>query len=348
MMPSRASPPRIALAFAVLFACAPRLNAQSEDRRWLPDPILLATIEDRDGTLFGNPQEIVALPDAAFALLDRGDNAVRAFLADGTPAWTFGRHGEGPGEFIFMQDIEVSPEGEVLVLDREVGRATIIDGRTGDMVTDFPVPAGASQILPSSGSGRVLVAPQSGKDETLWLSISEEGRVLESADMPVACGSNLACEHQTTVTGGLGAAITFRWSSKMVFLNPDGSVRQVTEGFGSPAFPDVNTEDVTPPPELGFTAMRVTKVVPDAVELTFGLTADGAHLLTLAASQTVEPRRVVDVYAVATGDYRGSFLFPNDLEGLAILSDGRLATLDLEFFPTVQFWELAAPSRVRR
>ncbi len=251
MIHHRGRPSRIGVALVVLFACAPRLNAQSEDRRWLLDPILLATIEDRDGTLFGNPQEVVALPDAGFALLDR-----------------------------------------------EVGRATIIDGRTGDMITDFPVPAGASQILPSSGSGRVLVAPESGKDETLWLSISEEGRVLESADMPVACGSNLACEHQTTVTGGLGAAITFRWSSKMVFLNPDGSVRQVTEGFGSPAFPDVNTEDV------------------------------------------MAPRRVVDAYAVATGDYRGSFLFPNDLEGLAILSDGRLATLDLEFFPTVQVWEV--------
>lgn len=83
--------PRIGLALIALLACAPRLNAQSEDRRWLPDPILLATIEDRDGTLFGNAQEIVALPDAAFALLDRGDNAVRAFLADGSPAWTFGR-----------------------------------------------------------------------------------------------------------------------------------------------------------------------------------------------------------------------------------------------------------------
>ncbi len=62
------------------------------------------------------------------------------------------------------------------------------------------------------------------------------------------------------------------------------------------------------------------------------------RLLTLAASQTAEPRRIVEVYAVATGDYRESFLFPNDLERLAILSDGRLATLDLEFFPTVQLW----------
>ncbi len=74
--------------------------------------------------------------------------------------------------------------------------------------------------------------------------------------------------------------------------------------------------------------------------MTSGLTPDGTHLLTLATNQTVEPRRVVDVYAVATGTYRGSFLFPNDLEGMAILSDGRLATLDPEFFPTVQSWEL--------
>ncbi len=89
----------------------------------------------------------------------------------------------------------------------------------------------------------------------------------------------------------------------------------------------MNAEDTVPPLELGFTAMRVTKVAPDAVKL--------------ATSQTAEPRRVVDVYPVATGNYRRPLLFPNDLEGLAIQSDGRPATLDLEFFPTVQFWELA-------
>ena len=215
MILSRGWPSRIGMAFVVLLTCAPRVNAQPKDRLWLPDPVLLATIEDHDGTLFGSPRDVVALPDAGFALLDRGNNAVRAFLADGSPARTLGRSGEGPGEFIFMQDIDVSPDGEVLVLDREVGRATIIDGRTGHMITNFPVPAAASQILPYSGSVRALVVPGLGRDETLSLSISEEGKVLESADMPVACGSSLACERRTTVTGSLGAAITFRWSSKI-------------------------------------------------------------------------------------------------------------------------------------
>ena len=49
----------------------------------------------------------------------------------------------------------------------------------------------------------------------------------------------------------------------------------------------------------------------------------------------------MDVYSVATGDYRGSFLFPDDIEALAILSDGRLATLNRDLFPTVDIWELS-------
>lgn len=61
-----------------------------------------------------------------------------------------------------MQDIDVSPEGKTLVLDSESERGTIIDDRTGDMIKDLPVPAGVSQILPSSGSGRVLAHRNSG------------------------------------------------------------------------------------------------------------------------------------------------------------------------------------------
>lgn len=48
--------------------------------------------------------------------------------------------------------------------------------------------------------------------------------MLESADMPVMYGSNLACERRTS-HGGSGAAITSRWSSKLVFLNPDGDIQ---------------------------------------------------------------------------------------------------------------------------
>ena len=36
----------------------------------------------------------------------------------------------------------------------------------------------------------------------------------------------------------------------------------------------------------------------------------------------------------------GSFLFPEVITELAILSDGRRATLDLEYYPTIHLWEL--------
>ena len=66
------------------------------------------------------------------------------------------------------------------------------------------------KILPYTGVGRVLVAPEFGKDDTAWISISEDGGVLESADMPVASGSNLVSERRAAVVAGVGAAITFR------------------------------------------------------------------------------------------------------------------------------------------
>lgn len=334
---------RLAIAACIVpLIPAPPSSAQAPERRWLPEPVLVASFVDEDGTVFGDASEIVALPGGGFALADRRDGVVRAFGVDGSPAWTFGRSGSGPGEFRFIQDIDVSAEGEVLVLDRHLGRATVINARTGQFVTSFQIyTGGMSGMLPSSGSGRVLVIPESEKDKTLWVSVSEDGVELESADMPLDCGHNLACETYSTVTGSMGAAMAFRWSSKVILLDPDGSLRAIVDGIGGLPFPGVNTEAVTPPAELGLRAMSVTKVDRSAGEATLGLTGDRSNLFVLAAGSGEEHRRKVDVYSVATGDYRGSFLIPEDVAALAILSDGSLATLNRDLFPTVHIWELS-------
>lgn len=322
--------------------------AQADQRRWLPEPVAVASFVDRDGDLFGNPLQIAALPDGGFVLTDLADYAVRAFLADGRAAWTFGRAGDGPGEFRFLQDIDVSRDGEVVVLDRRLGRATIIDGATGQLITSFRIPGGgAMQVLPSQGRGRVWLVPEAGKDSTLWMAVSGDGELVESVDMPVACGQDLIdllCEVFATSTGGTGAAFAFRWSSKLLFANPDGSVRSVIDGIGRIQFPEVKSYEVKPPDGFeGYEGLKAiaSRVDPTAVEATQGITADESHVFVLDAVSPEGPRRVVDVYEVDTGDYVGSLLFPEDLEGLAVLSDGRLATLDLDFFPTVQLWELA-------
>ncbi len=332
---------RLAVASPIVaLISAPPSNAQTPERRWLPEPVLVASFVDEDGTLFGDPQAIVALPDGAFALADRGENTIRAFLADGSPSWTFGRSGGGPGEFSFIQDIDVSPAGEVLVLDRRLGRATILDAATGKQVTSFSIYTGGQYgILPSSGPGRVLVIPEGEKDKILWVAVSEDGAALESADMPVACAHGLACEAYSATTGSMGAALAFRWSSKVIFLDPGGSVRFTIDGVEGLPVPDVNTESTTIP---GLGNATVTRVDRSAGTATAGLTGDELNLYVLfGGSEEEERRRIVNVYSVATGDYRGSFLFPNSIAGLTILSDGRLATLDRDYFPTVHIWELS-------
>ena len=331
---------RLAIAACIVpLIPAPPSSAQAPERRWLPEPVLVASFVDEDGTIFGDPRGIVALPNGGFALADRGEDAIRAFFADGKSAWNFGRSGAGPGEFRFIQDIDVSPAGEVLVLDRGLGRATIIDALTGQQVTSFSIrTAGHYGILPSSGPGRVLVIPESEKDKTLWVSVSEDGAALESAAAPVACDHSLACEAFSATTGSMGAAVAFRWSSKVIFLNPDGSVRFVIDGLEELPIPGVNTES-TRIPEFG--NATVTRVDRSAGEAALGITGDESYLYVLFGGSGEERRRIVNVYSVANGDYLGSFLFPNSLAGLAILSDGSLATLNRDLFPTVHIWELS-------
>ena len=40
------------------------------------------------------------------------------------------------------------------------------------------------------------------------------------------------------------------------------------------------------------------------------------------------------------GAYQGSYLLPEAVDRVAILSDGRLATLSTVFIPEVKLWEL--------
>ena len=330
------------LTFASTVVAAASVQGQAAERSWLSEPKLLASYVDQDGTHFGDAQEIVRLPIEGFAVVDRGENSILAFRADGNLAWKFGRSGGGPGEFGFIQDIDITPSGEIIVLDRSLNRVTMIDGTHGQLVTTYQIQGlGSYGILPSPGSRGALVVPESGKDVTLWRSVSEGGQVLDSANMVLPCGHNLACEFFTTTTGEWGSAIAFRWSSKFILLEPDGSVRSVLDGIERIPFPEVKSYTVQPPPETGWGPVRTTRVDPTADEVVVRVAANDKHLGVLFSGSTEYRRRIVDTYSLPSGQYSGSILFPDDVDGIALLSDGKLATLDLDFFPTVQLWEIA-------
>jgi hypothetical protein len=127
------------LAFVGIVVAAASVLGQAAERSWLSEPRLIASYVDQDGTLFGDAQEILRLPIEGFAIVDRGGNSIRAFHANGNLAWTFGRSGGGPGEFGFIQDIDITSDGEIIVLDRSLNRVTMIDGITGQLVTTFQI-----------------------------------------------------------------------------------------------------------------------------------------------------------------------------------------------------------------
>lgn len=329
----------------LLFGNGSPVQAENQSRRWLPDPVLQASIVDRDGTRFGNPAHLVAMPAGGFGVV-HDYVTLHAFDSAGNPVWSYGRSGEGPHEMRMIQDIDVSPGGEVFILDRGRGRASVVDGRTGGPLESFWLPASSPisappvhGILPGYGEARAFVVPLAGQT-TLWVSVSGDGQQLRSEPMPElvsrACVHPLGCEAFTTVTGDRGSALAFRWSSQLVFLKPDGSVRMIVDGVERIPFPEVKTYE-----NVGPFRANVTRIDPQAPTAVMDLTANSSHLFVSFAGITEESGRVVDVYAVADGSYRGSYLFPEQVGELAILSDGRLATLDVEYYPTIYLWELS-------
>ena len=320
-------------AFALL---APSIaSAQSDMRRWLDSPRRSVEIRDVDGDWFGDPWTLSSLPDGGFLVVD-GGTQLRAFDAEGSFRWSFGRRGGGPGEFQSIQDVALTADGTVLVLDSQLSRVTLLDASTSEMLGTVPldtdIPAG--NILPTSLAVAMVRVGGS------WRIIKEDGEVADTVQLPVPC-ERLLCEARTAA-GPEGMAVAFRWSSDLILLNADGSLRGTADGIEPRRFPELVTYDLDPD-DLGlrqFATLAVTKVDPTAIEVTRSLAVDGTRVFVLALGTGDNRGRIIDVYGVLDGLYQGSILLPTKVSSIAILADGRMATLDVELVAKVTLWEV--------
>lgn len=333
---------------AILLRCAPLMgllavslapnigSAQSAMRHWFDSPRREVEIKDVDGDWFGDPWTLSSRPDGGFLVVD-GGTQLRAFDAEGLLEWSFGRRGGGPGEFRSIQDVAWTANGRLLVLDSQLSRVTLLDASTGDLLGTVPlntdIPAG--NVLPTSLAAAMVRVGDS------WNIINEDGEVVDSVRLPIPC-ERLLCEARAA-SGLEGMAVAFRWSSDLILLNADGSLRATADGIEAREFPDLVTYGLDPE-DLGlrqFATLAVTKVDPTAVEMTRSLAVDGTHVFVLAVGATDNRGRIIDVYAMSDGVYQGSILLPSKVSSIAILADGRLATLDVELFAKVTLWEIA-------
>lgn len=316
-----------------------------EDRDWLLSPQIVAELKDEDGDYFGNPWQMVAFPDGGFVLND-GGVTLRAFNSDGMSRWTFGRSGGGPGEFQAIRDVALTAEGRVLALDSDAARVTILDAVTGEMVETVRIgreaASGLNEIL-SAPPPHFAIVQHSLNEDGNWSLLDTTGAVVRTYSLPPPCES-LVCE---AFTGGVtevgSGVVAFRWSSDLVFLNADGSVRTVRDGVEPIRMPEPVRYELDPA-DLGAEAGRysnviVTKVDPKATEVTKSLAVGRSRVFVLTLGSTENRGRVVDIYTIG-GEYEGSFLLPWSVSEIAVVDEEILATLSTDLFPIVTLWNL--------
>ena len=318
-------------------------DSQEVRRRWSAEPILTATLTDREGDLFGDPWRLISDPRGGFLIAEAA--TVHAFDVDGTKRWSAGRSGQGPGEFGVMVDVKVTPDGRVLVLDRNQPRVTVFDGASGELVTTFRLRREVTttrHILPARDAFARVEVNLPGRKGTTWWTVSERGDILDEAPGAVPCSHNLTCESHIAGDGRWGGVQVYRWASQMVFHGGEGSAR-VAEGIDSIPFPQTVSYALNPKAMglEGFKSLRATRVDPKALEAVRSVASDGSQAVVLVMTGNEEERlTILDFYRVPDGAYLGSRRLPESVRAIALLSDGRLATLRTVLFPEVKIWEL--------
>ena len=336
----------------VFFSASGALGGEQIPSRTLLDPpTQVAAFADLEGVLFGAPQRLRGTPDGGFLVADWGEFTIRAFDAEGQPTWVAGGAGQGPGEFLGFWDVEYDATGELLVLDARTGRLTVLDS-TGALLSTHSLPGRGrpAEVMPSEWvSGTRTVMPAD-KSAGIWYALGEGGRIrgngprlLENLPNP------MASEAFATPLADGGAAVVFRWSDWIVFLGPAGEIRRTVNGIEPMPFPSVVTTDLAALTQPIFRGMRgtMTRIDPGAGTAVYSVTADASRLFILFGGKTENARRIVDTYAVSDGSYQGSYLLPHAVRDIALLADGRLATLETDFVPTVRLWHIP-PREPRR
>ncbi len=325
----------------VVFAlCVGASEAVAQERHWLPAPVEDAAIVDDDGTLFGYPGRLVASPRGGFVLYDQGAATFREFSATLDLLWESGIRGNGPGEFQRPLDFEFDEAGNLMVVDVDNARLTLL-GADGKLIDTHRLPQ-ARQILPKGFSGETdswVVMPNGrvARLDTLWVTRNGPN-AFEAMPSAVDFTASIVGESWAANLKSGGAVIVFRWSGLMIWLEPDGSVRSVTGGVEPMEFPEpLNIDEVLP----GGGRIRGQKVDPTAIPVTTDQPArDADHVYMRVLGSTENSRRIVDTYDIDNGEYQGSYLLPHAVAAIAVLEDGRMATLETDFIPTVRLWKM--------
>jgi hypothetical protein len=256
---------------------------------------------------------------------------VRVFHADGTFSHSFGREGQGPGEFSFPQAIAVSAGDSILVVDDGTARYSVF-APDGSFLASYPRQIRGYLASTSGGflaDGRYID----------WAPGFPDGREgARTQFYPIIHGSMLEREdtmapleyispmlpsgrmQQWYFTGTIVAAVDAHggiWFARsreyeIYRRNPDGDTTH-TFSLRATAAPVSDTDrdmvrnEFVGRPELG---AEILAALPETRPIVHGIVPDNAgHVLVFVDVAGEQPGRVVDVFQV-NGQYLGRMVLP--------------------------------------
>ena len=292
---------------------------------WEPEVLWARGGIEDDTVLFG-PWSVRGA-EGQVLVLDWGGHRVRAFdLATGDVRWSFGRRGEGPGEFQNPVDMLPLADGRTVVWDTEVGRLTWVseDGRLGKMLNVNTVsrPNRFCEL-----AGGTLVALHATQDAALS-ALTDRGTLDALGPLPWTTLTDLdALQRQAEFATGPGGDCVFYLTQSTGFVRVD------EEGFG---VPHKYVEDMGPPPVVirENETTRSTRLGEYQLAVNAGFIRGGEVWL---AFHGLTPRagRLIDVFDLETGGYLRSYELPWPITGLGAAEDRVFFLRSVDGYPVL-------------
>ncbi len=271
-----------------------------------------------------------AANSAGVYVADVAAKRVAHFNHDGQLVWTFGRGGQGPGEFEGPRDLRLDASGRVWVLDQDNRRATVLTA-AGELERIITLDLGyyPTEIAPLA-DGTTVVAVASA--ERPFVRIDSSGAVLSTHPFPWKRFSAL----NTMATQFLTAhdPATSEWA--VAFRLGDGFF--AFQGTESTQHAGWFVEKVPFPIPVITQSDNVTRTSFTDVPITAAssVTLSPERLYVLFGGTTQHRFRVVDGYSRADGSYQGSFLLPSRAHEIA-WHDGGLFVLREDPYPELVY-----------
>jgi hypothetical protein len=163
----------------------------------LQPEVSIGVIEGAEEYLFGDVTELAVAPDGSMYVFDRQVPALRKYDAKGKFVRTFGRKGQGPGEYLSGGGLAVLPDGKVLLWDTGTWRINVYSA-DGESLRSLPTPSGMSGtgtlvtsrslLVDTAGAiylKRSLRTPrQLDLSRTVWVKMRGDGVVLDTIPVP--------------------------------------------------------------------------------------------------------------------------------------------------------------------